>query len=101
MIGRRRRGSVRHPHPLDRRRRRVSAVGVLAPVAPVGVHGAAEQLAREAGRELRSGVTLAVLVARVPDDLTGQREKLVPAGQEGRHHGAELSRSLIHRNLKQ
>ena len=45
------------------------------------------------------GMPLAVLVARVPDDLPGEGEQLVPPGEHGRHQAADLGGRLVHRNL--
>ena len=59
-----------------------------------------EELAGEALRELRPRVPLAVLVAGVADDLAGEREELVAARQQRRHHEAQLGRRLVHAHLK-
>ena len=45
------------------------------------------------------GVSLAVLVPRVPDDLPGQGKELVPPGEHGRGQTADLGGRLVHRHL--
>ena len=45
-------------------------------------------------------MTLAVLVTGVPDDLAGEGEELVSAGEERWLHETQLSRRLIHAHLK-
>ena len=46
-------------------------------------------------------MSLAVLVARVPDDLPREGEQLVAAGQHGGHQAADLRGSFIHGHLPQ
>ena len=46
------------------------------------------------------GMSFTVLVARVPDDLPGEGEQLVPPGQHGGHQAADLGGRLVYRNLE-
>jgi hypothetical protein len=41
-------------------------------------------------------MSLAVLVARIPDHLSGEREELVPSGQHGRYQPTDLRCCLVH-----
>ena len=75
----------------------------LTPSVGAGYDGGValgEELAGEALLELGAGVPLAVLVARVADDLAGEREELVAPRQQRRHHEAQLRRSLVHAHLR-
>ena len=45
-------------------------------------------------------MSFTVLVARVPDDLPGEGEQLVPPGQHGGHQAADLGGRLVYRNLE-
>ncbi len=45
------------------------------------------------------GVSLAVLVAGVPDDLPGEGEELVTPGEHRGNQPADLRRRLVHRHL--
>ena len=70
------------------------------PGGPGYVDVGPEQLGREPGlAELWPWVALGVLVAGLTDDLSGQREQLVPSGQQSRHLKAELGCGFVDRNL--
>ena len=45
------------------------------------------------------GVSLAVLVPGVPDDLPGEREQFVPPGEQGGHVLADLGGGLVDGDL--
>ena len=76
----------------------------LTPSVGAGYDGGValrEELAGEPLLELGAGVPLAVLVAGVADDLAGEREELVAARQQRRHHEAQLRSGLVHANLSE
>lgn len=84
---------------------RVPTIGVLvvARVRSIGMDAGGvgtKQFTGEPSDELRSRVAFAILIARVPNHLTGQREQLIPSGKKSWDQVTQLSSSLIDWYLK-